>query len=353
MKETMTPKERWLAVMQRKSPDRIPMDYWATGEVNEKLQKHFGCDNMEDVSKKLKIDRLAYVGPEYIGPRIPEGSDMYGLKYRDMDYGTGTYPECITHPLAKFNTVEEIDKNYTWPSADWFDYQKMKREYEGKEDYPIISGGSEPFLTYKDLRGDEQAYIDLIENPEIVEHSMNKLFSFRYEFTRRIYETIPGKVNFSYVAEDLGGQESLMYSPAQIRRFFIPWMKKMMELAHQSGVYVIFHSDGAIREILPDMIEAGADVLNPLQWRCKGMEKEGLKRDFGEKLIFYGGVDNQKVMPFGTVEDVKKEVIENIDIFGKGGGYVLAPCHNIQPVTPVENIIAMYEAGYEYGWNVS
>jgi uroporphyrinogen decarboxylase len=353
MKETMTPKERWLAVLQRKTPDRVPMDYWATGEVNEQLMKHLGCSDMWEVFKKLKIDKPAHVSPRYIGPKLPEGYNQYGLKYREVSYGTGTYYECVNHPLAEFKTVEEIKKNYTFPSIDDGDFPGIKKQIERKEDYPIVGGGSEPFLVYKDLRGDEQAYIDLIENPEIVEYCLDQLFSASYESTRRIYETIPGKVNFSYVAEDLGGQEDLMYSPAQIRRFFLPWMKKIMELVHQAGAYVFFHSDGAIRKILPDMIEAGADVLNPLQWRCKGMEKEGLKRDFGEKLIFHGGVDNQKVMPFGAVEDVKKEVVENIEIFGKGGGYILAPCHNIQPVTPVENIIAMYEAGYEYGWHVT
>ncbi len=326
------------------------MDYWATPEVSEKLQKHFGCDSMDEVFKKLRIDHPVRVEPRYVGPKLPEGYDQFGIKYRKVDYGTGSYYECVNHPLAGFKTVEEIKKNYTFPSVDDNDFSVIKKQIEGKEDYPVLGGGSEPFLVYKKLRGDEQAYVDLIENPEIVDYCLDQLFSACYESTRRIYEAIPGKVNLTYVAEDMGGQEDLMYSPAQIRRFLIPWMKKMMELVHQAGAYVFFHSDGAIRKILPDMIEAGIDILNPIQWRCKGMEKEGLKRDFGEKVIFHGGVDNQKVMPFGTVEDVKKEVVENIDIFGRGGGYILAPCHNIQPVTPVENIIAMYETGYEYGW---
>jgi len=202
---------------------------------------------------------------------------------------------------------------------------------------------------YKYLRGDEQAFIDLIENPEMVHYCLDKLYGLCYENTRRIYEQIPGKVMITYVAEDLGSQDGLLYSPNQIREFFIPRMKRMIDLAHQAGAFVFHHSDGAIRETLPDMIEAGIDVLNPIQWRCAGMDREGLKRDFGDKLIFHGGVDNQKTLPFGTVEDVRKEVIDNINILGKEG-YILAPCHNIHVNTPPENVVAMYQTGYQEGW---
>ncbi|GAH64157.1 unnamed protein product, partial [marine sediment metagenome] len=113
---------------------------------------------------------------------------------------------------------------------------------------------------------------------------------------------------------------------------------------------VIHHSDGAIRKIIPDMIEAGIDILNPIQWRCRGMEREALKRDFGDKVIFYGGVDNQYTLAFGTAREVEKEVLDNISILGRGGGYILAPCHNIQAVSPPENVAAMYETGYQHGW---
>ncbi|MFH2068200.1 MAG: uroporphyrinogen decarboxylase family protein [Candidatus Omnitrophota bacterium] len=350
MKETMTGKERWLAVLQRKSPDRIPMDYWSTPEVDEKLKKHFGCAEMEEVFKRLRIDRPLGVGPEYVGPKVPEGFDIYGCQRRTVDYGTGSYQECVSHPLAEFTSTAEIEQKYAWPSIDHYDFSAVKRQVAGKDDRPVVGGGSEPFLTYKQLRGDIQAFVDLVENPEIIEYCLGKLFGFQYELTRRIYEAIPGKVDISYVAEDLGAQEGLMYSPDQIRRFFLPWMKRMMELVHQGDGFVFFHSDGSIRKIIPEMIATGVDILNPIQWRCKGMEKEGLKKDFGGELIFHGGVDNQQILPFGTAAEVRAEVIEDIEIFGKGGGYILAPCHNIQPVTPVENIVAMYETGYEYGW---
>jgi len=133
-----------------------------------------------------------------------------------------------------------------------------------------------------------------------------------------------------------------------IRTYLLPGMKRMMDLVHSAGAYVMTHSDGAVRPVLPLFIEAGTDILNPIQWNCPGMERQELKRDFSGKLLFHGGVDNQYTLPYGSVDEVRNEVRENIDIFGDE--YILAPCHNIQVVSPPENIVAMYEEGYRYGW---
>ena len=346
----MTPRERWLAVLTRQKPDRVPMDYWATDEATDKLMKYLGCSERRELYEHLHIDRPVVVCPKYVGPPVAENTDIYGCRYKDVPYGTGIYRECIHHPLAEYKTVDEIEHNYIWPTPDWYDYSVIPDQVKGNEEYPIQGGGSEPFLIYKNLRGDEQAFIDLVLNPEIVHYCLDKLFDFCYQNTLRIYEQVPGKVMISYIAEDMGAENDLMYSPSQIREFFIPRMKRMIDLAHQAGAFAFHHNDGAIRKIIPDMIEAGIDVLNPIQWRSKGMDRESLKREFGDKLIFHGGVDNQYTLAFGSVDEVRQEVLDNLRILGEGGGYILAPCHNIQAVSPPENIVAMYETGYEYGW---
>lgn len=350
-RETMTARERWLAVLEGQKPDRVPMDYWATEEATERLISYLKCSSEEELFQRLHIDRVITIESRYIGPSLPEDRDIFGCCFQNVSYGTGVYRECIYHPLAKYETVEEIKQSYRWPRADWYDYSEIPRQIIGKEDSPIRGGGSEPFLTYKNLRGQEQALIDLILNPEMVHFCLDKLFDLCYENTLRIYEAIPDKVMITYIAEDLGSQEDLMCSPEQIGQFFVLRMKRMMNLAHQAGAFVFHHSDGAIRKIIPDMIEAGIDVLNPIQWRCKGMEREGLKRDFGNKIVFHGGMDNQYTLAFGSKEEVRQEVIDNLRILGKGGGYILAPCHNIQAVSPPGNIVTMYETGYEYGWD--
>ena len=348
-KDKLTPHERWLAVLNREVPDRVPLDYWATDEASRKLMDHLGVETMGEVEERLHIDPIVNVSGRYVGPELPEGQDVFGCRHKPVDYGTGLYSECVSNPLARYGSVEEIEANYTWPSPDWWDYGHIATEVRGKDHLPVRGGGSEPFLIYKRLRGMEQAYMDLVLRPEIVHYCLDRLFDLAYESTLRIYELIPGKVLISYVAEDLGSQESLLISRGHIREFLLPRMKRMMELVHEAGAYVFHHSDGAVREVLPDMIEAGTDVLNPIQWRCRGMEREGLKADFGEALVFHGAVDNQYTLAFGSVEEVRQEVADNIRILGAGGGYILAPCHNIQAVSPPENIVAMYDAAYENG----
>jgi uroporphyrinogen decarboxylase len=349
-KETLTPKERWLAVFRHGRPDRIPMDYWGTDEATLKMMKHLGAATKREMLEKMHVDFVQEVKPAYVGPPLPDLTDVFGCRIRWVDYGSGAYDECVFHPLAEYGSGAEIERNYRWPDPDWWDYGTLAGQLRGYERYPIKGGGSEPFLIYKNLRGPERAFMDMIENPEIVHYCLDKLFGLAYENTRRILETIPGKVTFTYVAEDMGGQTDLMFSPKHIREFLLPGMKRIMDLTHQAGAYVYHHNDGSCRRIIPEMIEAGIDLLNPLQWRCPGMEREGLKQDFGSRIVLHGGVDNQYTLPFGSVAEVRQEVLEDIRILGEGGGYVLAPCHNIQPITPPENVVAMYETCYENGW---
>jgi len=348
--ETMSPRERWQAVLTRRKPDRVPMDYWGTAEAAEKLVEHLGCADLDDALAQLHVDRPVSVGPRYVGPKRESGEDVFGCRRKTVSYPTGVYSECVFHPLAHCESIEQIEQEYTWPEADWWDHSQIAGQVKGREDKPIRGGGSEPFLTYCHLRGQEQGYMDLALNPEMVHYCLDRLFDLAYENTARIYEQIPGQVLITYVAEDLGSQESLLFSLAHIREFLLPRMKRMMDLAHEADAFVFTHSDGAVRDVIPDLIGIGADVLNPIQWRCHGMEREGLKRDFGNKLVFHGAMDNQETLPFGSVEDVRTEVLDNLRILGEGGGYILAPCHNIQAVGPPENVVAMYETAYEHGW---
>ena len=375
-KETMTPRERWLAVLSRQTPDRVPMDYWATPEMTARLIRHMGFSRKSEAAlvadmsvatvdaglmkpqshmvasellKALHVDFAVAVAPRYVGPPTPADIDVFGCLFQNVSYGSGAYAECVYHPLAGYDSVEEIEDQYAWPDLDWWDYSTLAEQIRGFEEYPVRGGGSEPFLIYCRLRGMEQAMMDLVLNSDIVHYCLDKLFDLCYEITTRVYEQMPGQVTFSYVAEDMGSQTGLLFSRRHIREFLLPRMKRMIDLIHQGGAFVFHHNDGNCRDIIPDMIEAGIDILNPIQWRSDNMDRRELKRDFGDRVVFHGGVDNQRTLPFGTPDDVKREVLENLDILGAGGGYILAPCHNIQSVSPPENVVAMYEAGYEHG----
>jgi len=348
-KETMSPRERWLAVLRRERPDRVPMDFWGTDETVAALMKHMGCATRREALERLHVDFVVKLEPRYAGPPLAPGRDAFGRVYRKIAYDSGVYEECVNAPLAAYGSVAEIERHYAWPSPDWWDYSRVAEELRGLDEYPVQGGGSEPFLIYKDLRGQEQAFVDFVENPDIVHHCLDKLFALANENTKRLFEAVPGRITFTYVAEDMGGQTDLMMSLAHIREFLLPRMKRTIDLSHQGGAFVFHHNDGAIRRIIPDMIAAGIDLLNPIQWRCVGMEREALKRDFGAKLVFHGGMDNQRTLPFGSVEDVRREVLDNLRTLGAGGGYILAPCHNIQALTPPENIVMMYRTCYENG----
>lgn len=327
------------------------MDFWGTDEAVSVLLRYLGRDNKWEALKALRIDFVVKTEPRYVGPALQPGFDPFGRLYRKVTYDTGVYDECVNSPLAPFKTIGEIERNYVWPSPDWWDYGTIAADLKGWETYPVRGGGSEPFLIYKDLRGQEQAFVDLLENPEMVHYCLDRLFDLAYENTRRIFEAVPGRIDLTYVAEDMGAQNDLMMSVSHIREFLIPRMKRIIDLSHQGGAYVFHHNDGAIRRIIPDMIEAGIDLLNPLQWRCGGMDRKGLKKDFGARIVLHGGMDNQQTLPFGTADDVRREVLDNLEILGENGGYILAPCHNIQAPTPPENVVAMYETCYENGWS--
>lgn len=350
-KETMTQQERWLAVVERKTPDRIATDYWATEEATKKLLEYLDCD-FDAMIERLHIDLPLSVGGKYTGADPPEGFDRWGIEHRIVRNETGAYWEAVNAPLAEFKTVEEIEANYKWQNVDEWDYSHLQKQLAGQEHRVVKGGGHEPFLRYKLLRGDEQAYMDLALNPEIAHYCLDKISDFFYQHSLRLFEAIPGRIDFSYVSEDLGAQSSLLCSPEHIREFIFPNMKHMAELVRQNDSWVFHHDDGAIREVIPELIDlVGIQILNPIQWRLPGMDREGLKKDFGDKLIFHGAMDNQYTMPFGTVDDVRQEAEENIRILGGGGGYIFGPCHNLQANTPPENIVAMYDTAYEIGWS--
>lgn len=344
----MSPRERWLAVLNRQKPDRLPLDYRATPEFSARLMAHLGYESMDRVFTRLHIDPVYDVGPRYVGPPLEPGKDVYGVGYADTRYHGGVYSDAVYHPLAEYNSVAEIEANYQWPSPDWWDYSVIPAQYAGHEDQVIRGGHCEEFAMYKFLRGVQQGYLDLYDHPEIVDYCLGKLYDLKYEQIARTYEQLPhGAIIWTWVAEDVSTQRGLMISLDHIRRYFAPHYKRMIDLVHEGGGYVFHHSDGACREVVPLMIELGIDVLDPVQWRCAGMDRAGLKRDFGDQVIFHGGMDNQQTLPFGTVEDCRREAYEDIALLGPG--LIYGPCHNLQVANPPENVVAIYDAAYEAG----
>lgn len=349
----MTSRERILAAINHQPLDRIPTDIWATPEVWAKLKKHFGQN--ADFSAILHLDGFGGVGPRYIGPPMPampqgQSIDFWGVQRKRVDCGQGEYWEFSHHPLAAANTTDDLDR-YRWPSADWFDYSQMHADAAPQHpSRAIMSGYMAPFYFHNQLRGLQQSLMDPLDAPEFTHELLRRISDFFYEHHYRCFEACKGLVDVAQVTDDLGTQTGPMMSLGTFREFYRPHMQRMIDLCHGFRIKVFHHDDGAIRAFLPDLVEMGIDILNPIQSVCPGMEMPGLKQDFGRRLCFHGGIDNQRILPFGTEQEVRQAVRDAIDqLASDGTGYILAPCHNLQVVTPVENIVAMYDEAWRYG----
>ena len=348
---SMTPRERWLALLNNEKPDRIPTDYWATEEVTQRLLKDLNCADRDALYDQLHIDGVDSIEAPLTVEHHPDDdqADIWGIRRTTVDYGAGTYSEAANHPLVEAATVEQVHE-YKWPDPDNCDFEAFGQQVKDLSRNRIIRCGYyEPFLLYCYLRGMEQSMMDLLVEPQIAEAILGHIFDYHYKLAERMFDIADGKIDLTMVAEDLGSQSSLLMGLEQIHRFILPNQKKMADLARSHGIHIFYHTDGAAREIIPDLIDVtGIEILNPIQWRCPGMEREGLVRDFGDKVIFHGAVDNQQTLAFGTAQDVRDEVMDNIRIFAPAR-WICAPCHNIQPVSPTENIVAMYQTIWENG----
>lgn len=349
----MNARERTLAAINHQPVDRIPTDIWATREVWDKLRRHFG--EGVDIVAELHIDTMAGVGADYIGPTLPavpegESVNYWGIRNKRMAYETGTYDEQSFYPLAGAQSIGDLDA-YAWPSADWFDYSQMRAKAEqARQNQVVACGYMAPFYYHNLLRGLEQSLIDPLESPEFSHELLRRITDFFCAHHRRMFEACEGLIDLCQVTDDLGSQTGPMIGVDLYREFYAPHHKRCIDLCHEFGIKVMHHDDGSCRAFLPDLVEMGIDILNPIQWRCPGMDMAELKAQFGRRICFHGAIDNQQTLPFGTTGDVRAEVRRCIDTLAADGtGYILAPCHNIQAVSPVENILAMYDEAWRYG----
>ena len=350
----MNSRERMLCAINHQPVDRIPTDIWCTGEVSQLLVQHFG--SWETVLAELHIDRFASAGPlPYIGPHIPQDPgndwvDFWGVGFKAMRYDTGVYNEQSRFPLAGMTTIDELAA-YPWPSTDWFDYSQLRDgALAGRETHAVQCGYMTAFYYHNLLRGLEQSLLDPLDDADFTRYLLQRMCDFLYEHHRSIFEACEGCIDVAQLADDFGCQHGPLISLDTFREFYRPHMQRFIDLCHEFGIKVLHHDDGAIRPFLPDFVEMGIDILNPVQWNCPGMELDALKREFGTQFCFHGAVENQRILPFGTPEEVRAEVRKNIDILAADGtGYILASCHSLQPITPIENIIAMYDEAHRYG----
>lgn len=349
----MNSRERMLAAINHQPVDRIPTDIWATDEVWEKLRRHFGPE--ADILAELHIDGMATLNPRYVGPTLPvlpdgETVNFWGMRHKRVPHEGGAYDEQYHYPLAAATSLADLDR-YAWPTTDWFDYSQMRAEAQAaRRKQVVFCGYMAPFYYHNLLRGLELSFEDVIIEPELTHEIIRRLSDFFYAHHRKMFEACDGLIDVAQVTDDLGSQTGPLISMEIYREFYAPQHHRFIKLCHEFGIKVMHHDDGSCRPFIPLLTEMGIDILNPIQWTCPGMDLRELKTEFGQRLCFHGGIENQRILPFGTPDEVRAEVRHCIDeLASDGTGYILAPCHNIQVVTPLENILAMYDEAWRYG----
>jgi uroporphyrinogen decarboxylase len=346
----MNSRERVLAVLNREPVDRIPVDIWYTDEVFKVLGKKLRIKTHRGLYRKLGLDKMVWLGIPYKGNLAPKKSEeefvtLWGGRLKSVKAGEETYLETAEMPLASCQTPEEIENYPWWPNPDLFDYREAAmaaRRAAG--DYATLGPWVSFFEIYCGMRGLEQALMDLLIKPELVRAGLDRIEAIQTEMMKRFFERTAKYVDCTFVSDDMGGQNGLMISLDTWDIFFKERLERWCRIIHDYGIKVFFHSDGAVEPLIGRLIDAGIDILNPIQHRCPGMDIVDLKEKYGDKIIFHGGIDTQRLLYLGTPEEVRRETRRCLEILGAGGkGYICCSCHNIQRGTPVENILAYIE----------
>jgi uroporphyrinogen decarboxylase len=346
-------RERVLTAFAHAEPDRVPIDWNGEPQVSAGLRARLGIQTHEDLLRHLGVD-LRHVSIPVRGSRaasrarLPEGGweDIWGVRHRPHELHSGYV---YYHPLAHLETQADLDA-YLWPNPDDLDYEAWPAALDAVGDYARVGGWANRILwTGLEMVGMEKFLFMMVEQPDLVHSLLGRVTDYCYEVGSRGYPLVRGKLDAVFHGSDFGTQLDTIISLPMWREFVRPYFERMFRLARENGCRVYLHSDGAIRRLLPDLIEMGLDVLNPIQVGAAGMDPAGLKRDFGDKLTFHGAIDVQKTLPFGSVEDVRAEVRQRISEMGKGGGYVLSCSHSLLPDVPLDNILAMYDEAVRSG----
>jgi len=346
------PRERVLTALNHEEPDRVPFawGFGPTGEASAALDEWLKPYKSNFAQLHRLTSDIRSVSPRYIGPKLPENTNIWGIPYKKISYGSGNYNEIESYPLGSTDSLDDLN-NYPWPKPEYYDYSDIAGQIEREGEngrYAILSGmGGNPFEMFSWLVGLEETLIKLMLNPEFVHLAMTHITDFFEGHNNKVLEAAGGKIDMVFTADDLGTQHGLMISTDTYRRIIQPYHEKLHDGIHEFGAWTLYHSDGAVAEILPDLIDAGVDILEAVQVDAAGMIPEDLKKRFGKDLCFHGGVSVQKILPFGNPDTVREEVAQLKKTFGAGGGYICAPTHAIQAGTPPENVIAMVEEATE------
>ncbi|MCG8618458.1 MAG: hypothetical protein MI802_19745 [Desulfobacterales bacterium] len=382
----MTPKQRVMAAVNHEEPDRVPLDVGASAVTSihymayNDLVSHLGLNDLvrgrnrvkfmdlvqgvvqvdEAFARKFSVDAKGFVPGSYDAKwddRVSGKKDEWIIK--DSFGGTWSCPKSGFYfdqrpgsfPMAEFTSVSDVE-NFEWPELisqkELDDLPGVLRSLDPH--YALLLG--EPiggiFNTCFKLRGYNTFFLDLAINPGLAGCLMEKITQIKIKYWESVLERAGDLIDILVLEDDLGHQNTTMISPDMYRTLIKPHHQRLISRLKKispDNIKIMLHSCGSVYHFIPDLIEVGIDILNPVQTTAAHMNTATLKKEFGADLVFWGGgVDIQNVLPFGSPAQVGDEVKKRMDDLAPGGGFVFAATHNIQPKTPPENIVKMWEA---------
>lgn len=379
----MTPRENFKAAMTRNNPEWVPLDMGKhIGSIHKthyaELAPHLNGVAMENGG--VILDRMAqtvvpdeallehfnvdfrWLVPNWV--QIKERDDMadgyidmWGVPYKGADGDHYAVDSLAKAPLADCETAEDVLNADCWPDpedpAQFAGLRERAKELYETTGYVLgadaIKAG--PLMSALQMRGYQQFFMDLVINPELSDALMGKITDTLCRMWARFMDEVGDYVDIAYVTDDLGSQTSLLISPKVYRKRIKPFHTKLHQHIKEAGnCYLMMHTDGAVLPLIEDLIETGADILNPVQTSTSGMEDTSvIKEKFGDRLAFHGAMDVQQMMPGATHEELRWEVARRMKDLGSDGGYIIAPCHNIGHDIPVENTLQFFELVREMG----
>jgi len=384
----MNSRERVLTTLNHQEPDRVPFDMGGTvvtgiqTKAYRRLRDYLGLPRKEtkiidilqqlaevddDVMERLGVD-VRNVSPRSTASfriEIKETADgNYTYFYDEYQIGWrmpkegGMYYDMFDHPLSGNITEEDVER-YQLPDpldpSRFAGLRESSLKVLNEEKRALIVGNISAgiFELYMWIHGFKDGYADWAGNPEMAKKMLGSYMDMQMTYWEKMFDTLAGiPIDVAQMADDMAGQNGMLISPRSYRRYLKPFHKEMFDYIHsKSDAKIFFHSCGSIRDVIPDLIEVGVDILNPVQVNAANMDSADLKREFGKDLTFWGGgVDTQTAFDEShTPDEVRKDVRRRLEDFMPGGGFVFNTVHNIQGNVPAENIMAMWETVQEYG----
>jgi len=374
---TMTHRERVLRALNHQEPDRTPLDLGSTRstsivvEAYENLNRYLGIQAEtrifskwlhiahpnEEMLRRFDIDTrsLSQGNPDSWQDIIfTDGSyqDEWGVvRSKPKD---SLYYDLTRAPFQGEPTIADLEK-FSWPNPHdpgrCRDLAQEAKRLHGGSDYAVVlnlPGGVVHQSQF--MRGFEGWFTDLILNPSFFNALLEKICDLWVEMAKDEFDAIGDKFDLCFYGDDMAFQNGPMMSMELYRKMIKPHHKRLFSyVKSRTSAKILYHTCGSVVHLIPDLIELGVDVLNPVQVSAKGMDTQRLKREFGKDIAFWGAIDTQRVLPFGTSDEVAAEVKRRIDDLGPDGGYILCAVHNLQADVPPENICAMYDTAREYG----